>query len=175
MAQALDQGNCGIARSRGKEAEVKPVSRRTEMPYKADGADELAKHSEVRCSAPEVNGAVVPGPFTFLLREICSWGSPETAGTAASNGRWLGAEVSRGRSTEGHEPDTKTPEGLTTREGLNLAGNGDHRWSCPRVDAGGLSEGRRSSWQRKSLASSFGTARNRRTRTRMSGGVGGGR
>ena len=56
----------------------------------------------------------------------------------------------------------------------NLAGRSDHRWSCPSVDAGWLSYGRRSSWQRKSAASSFGTARNRRTRTRMSGGVGGG-
>src|SRR5262245_28212748 len=26
------------------------------------------------------------------------------------------------------------PEGLTTREGLNLAGRHDHRWSCPRSD-----------------------------------------
>ena len=165
MAQALDRGNCGIVRFRGKEAEVKPVSRRTEMPYKADGTDELAQHSEVQCSVPEVNGAVVPGPFTFLLREICARGTPATAGTAASNDRCLGAEVSRGRSTEVHEPDTKTPEGLTTREGLNWAGNGDHRWSCPRVDADWLSAGRRSSWQRKSIALSFGTARNRRTRT----------
>ena len=32
------------------------------------------------------------------------------------------AGVSRGRSTESNEPDTKIPEGLTTREGLNLAG-----------------------------------------------------
>jgi hypothetical protein len=55
-----------------------------------------------------------------------------------------------------------------------LAGSSDHRWSCPSVDAGWLSYGRRSSWQRKSAASSFGSARNRRTRTRMSGGVGGG-
>ena len=122
IAQALDRGNRGIARFRGKEAEVKPVSRRTEMPYKADGADELAKHSEVQCSAPEVNGAVVPGPFTSLLGEICAWGTPVTAGTVASNGRRLGAEVSRGRSTESHEPETKTLDGLTTREGLNLAG-----------------------------------------------------
>ena len=132
MAQALDQGNCEIARSRGKEAEVKPVSRRTEMPYKADGADELAKHSKVRCSAPEVNGAVVPGPFTSLLREICSRGSPATAGAAASNGRCLGAEVSRGRSTgrpTARDPrpvQTKRPEGLTNREGLNLVGSRDH-------------------------------------------------
>src|SRR5512134_3947739 len=42
MAEALDRSNCGIARSRGKEAAVKPVSRRTEMPFKADGAGKPA-------------------------------------------------------------------------------------------------------------------------------------
>ena len=152
------------------------MSRRTERSYKADGTDELAPHSAVRCSVPQVDDPVVPQEFTSLRREICARGTSATAGAAVSNGRRSGAEVSRGHSTEGHEPDTKTPEGLTTREGLNWAGNGDHRGSCPRVDAGWLSAGRRFSWQRKSLASSsFGTARNRRTRTRMSGGVGGGR
>ena len=40
------------------------------------------------------------------------------------------AGVSRGHSTGSHEP-VNTPEGLTTREGLNLAGRHDHRWSCP--------------------------------------------
>ena len=158
----------------------KRMSRRTERPYKVDGAGELAPHSAAQSSAPEINGPAVPREFTFLLREICSRGSPATAGTVASNGHRPGAEVSRGRSTGDHEPgairpvETKKPEGLTTREGLNLAGSSDHRWSCPSVDAGWLSYGRRSSWQRKSAASSFGTARNRRTRTRMSGGVGGG-
>ncbi len=42
------------------------------------------------------------------------------------------------------------------------------------LDADRLSFGQRSSWQRQRAASSFGTARNRRTRIRMSGGVGGG-
>ena len=147
MAQALDSSNCGIARSRGKEASVKPVSRRTEMPYKADEADKLAPHSEVRCSVPEVDGTVVQGQLTSLLREICSGGSPATAGATIRNGRRPGAEASRGRSTGSHEPgavrpaQTKKPEGLTTREGLNLAGRSDHRWSRPRGDAERLSEG----------------------------------
>ena len=140
MAQALDRGNCGIARFRGKEAEVKPVSRRTDlsavgaarkefgaaegpegrasgrraspMPYKADGTDELAKHSEVQCSVPEVNGAVVPGPFTFLLREICARGTPATAGTAASNDRCLGADLSRlGKRRKDFRPRRKSEGG----------------------------------------------------------------
>src|ERR1035437_1698668 len=100
----------------------KLMSRRTERPYQVDGADKLAQHSAVRCSAPEINGPVVQREFTFLLRETCHRGPSETAGARASNGPRALAGVSRGRSTESNEPDTKIPEGLTTREGLNLAG-----------------------------------------------------
>ena len=95
------------------------MSRRTERPYKVDGADELAPHSAVRCSAPEINGPVVPREFTSLLREACNPSPPATAGAAASNGHRAGTGVSRGHSTESNEPETKIPEGLTTREGLN--------------------------------------------------------
>ena len=119
----------------------KLMSRRTERPYKVDGTDKLARHSAVRCSVPEINGPVVQREFTFLLRETCGPAPPETAGTVVSNGRRPGAEVSRGRSTESHEPAPKKPEGLTTREGLNLAGSIDHRWSRPNVDAERRSEG----------------------------------
>jgi hypothetical protein len=94
------------------------MSRRTERPYKVDGADKLARHSAVRCSVPEINGPVVPREFTFLLREACYPSPPSTAGAAASNGRRAATGVSRGRSTESNEPGN-TPEGLTTREGLN--------------------------------------------------------
>ena len=96
----------------------KRMSRRTERPYQVDGADKLARHSTVRCSVPEINGPVVPREFTFLLREACYPSLPSTAGAAASNGRRAGTGVSRGHSTESHEPGN-TPEGLTTREGLN--------------------------------------------------------
>jgi len=49
----------------------------------------------------------------------------------------------------------------------------DHRWSCPLgAEAAGRATGQRSPWQRKSAAQSARTARNRRTRTRMYGGVG---
>ena len=94
------------------------MSRRTERPYQVDGVGELAPHSAARCSAPEINGPVVPRKFTFLLRETCSPSLPATMGTAFSNERRAGTGVSRGRSTESHEPGN-TPEGLTTREGLN--------------------------------------------------------
>src|SRR6266850_7776471 len=46
------------------------------------------------------------------------------------------------------------PDGLTTREGLNLAGRHDHRWSCSGSDeADWPSYRQRPSWQRKSAAS----------------------
>ena len=82
----------------------KLMSRRTERPYKVDGADKLAQHSAVRCSAPEINGPVVQREFTSLLRETCSRGPSETAGARVSNGPRAFAGVSRGRSTESHEP-----------------------------------------------------------------------
>ena len=75
------------------------MSRRTERPYKVDGADKLAPHSAVRCSVPEINGPVVQREFAFLLREACRPNPPATAGTAASNGRRAGTGVSRGHST----------------------------------------------------------------------------
>jgi len=96
----------------------KRMSRRTERPYQVDGADQLARHSAVRCSAPEINGPVVPRKFTFLLREACSPSLSATMGTTFSNERRAGAGVSRGHSTESNEPGN-APEGLTTREGLN--------------------------------------------------------
>ena len=141
MAQALDRSNCGIARSRGKEAAVKPVSRRTERSYKADGAGKLAQHSNAPCSAPEVNGPVAQAEFTSLLREICPPSPVPQAGSgaASSNGRREEAEVSRGRSTERNEPDTAIPDGLTTREGPNLAGSSDPGWTGTGVDAEWLS------------------------------------
>ena len=96
----------------------KRMSRRTERPYKVDGADQLARHSAVRCSVPEINGPVVPREFTSLLREICGPSPVATSGAELSNEPRVAAEVSRGHSTESHEPGN-TPEGLTTREGLN--------------------------------------------------------
>src|SRR5436190_7337291 len=100
----------------------KLMSRRTERPYKVDGAGELAPHSAARCSVPEINGPVVQQEFTFLLRETCNPSLSATIGLAASNGAQAGAGVSRGHSTDRYEPATKRPDGLTTREGLNLAG-----------------------------------------------------
>ena len=98
------------------------MSRRTERPYKVDGAGELAPHSAAQCSAPEINGPVVQQEFTSLLRETCRPSPSVTVGAVARNGCRAGTGVSRGRSTEGNEPETKKPDGLTTREGLNLAG-----------------------------------------------------
>ena len=84
----------------------KLMSRRTERPYKVDGAGRLAPHSEARCSVPEINGPAVPREFTSLLREACSPNPSATVGAAASNGRRRDAGVSRSRSTESNEPGT---------------------------------------------------------------------
>lgn len=120
----------------------KLMSRRTERPYKVDGVGEHAPQGAAPCSAPEINGPVVQREFTSLLREACSPSPSATAGAAVSNGRRAAAGVSRGRSTESNEPATKKPDGLTTREGPNLAGRHDHRWSCP----GALKPNRPSYW-----------------------------
>jgi len=64
--QILAYGNCETVRFRGKAAYGKDVSPRTGTPYKADGAGELAPHSEARGSVPEVNGGVVHRNNVFL-------------------------------------------------------------------------------------------------------------
>jgi len=51
-------------------------------------------------------------------------GTAATPGTAIREGRRGSTGVSRGHITGSHEP-VNTPEGLTTREGLNLAGSSD--------------------------------------------------
>jgi hypothetical protein len=84
----------------------KRMSRRTERQCQVDGADKLAPHSAVRCSAPEINGPVVPREFTSLLREAGHPSPSATAGAAVSNDRraavlsscaFLGFQIRRGR------------------------------------------------------------------------------
>ena len=84
------------------------MNRRTERPYKVDGAGELAPHSAAQCSAPEINGPVVQQEFTFLLRETCNPGLSATMGLAASNGAQAGTGVSRSHSTGSNEPENET-------------------------------------------------------------------
>jgi len=62
--QEIPQGNSIIAMRASIQAEREQASPRS---YKAHGEDELAPHSEVRCSAPEVNDPVVQGEFTCFL------------------------------------------------------------------------------------------------------------
>ena len=151
----------------------KLMSRRTERPYKVDGAGELARHRAARCSAPEINGPVVQQEFMFLLRETCNPSLSATAGAAASNGRRAGAGVSRGRSTESNEPETQA--GWPHNSGRAELGRQN-------TTSGGLVPGALKPIGRalgsdhpgreRVAALSVRTARNRRTRTRMSGGVG---
>ncbi len=123
--KAIDKGNCGVARPRGKEAGVKTASPRTEMCYKADDRDELAQHNEVQDSLSEVKHGVVPGKFINLLGETCPASHPShrrSNGTLVSNREGESAGVSRGHSSAGNEPGVnghlewcslKAPEGLT--------------------------------------------------------------
>src|ERR1022692_1194980 len=74
----------------------KLMSRRTERPYKVDGAGELAPHSAAQRSAPEITGPVVQQEVTSLLRETCSPSPPATVGPMARNGCRAGTGVSRG-------------------------------------------------------------------------------
>jgi hypothetical protein len=49
-SKILDEGNCGRATDRGKEAGVKLVSLRTETTYKASHPGKLAQHSKAQDS-----------------------------------------------------------------------------------------------------------------------------
>jgi hypothetical protein len=112
------------------------MSRRTERPYKVGGTDELAQHSAVRCSIPQINGPAVQQEFTFLLRETCSPSPPETVGAAASNDCRAGTGVSRGRSTESNEPaktgwthnSGRAELGRQTRPSVVLSRNVEADW-----------------------------------------------
>ena len=152
----------------------KRMSRRTERPYKVDGADKLAQHSAVQCSAPEINGPVVQREFTFLLRETCNRDPSETAGARVSNGPRAVAGVSRGRSTESNEPGRPGWPHNSGRAEL-----GRQNTTIGGLDPGamkpiGRALGSDHRGRERVLRHSARTVRNRRTRTRMSGGVGGG-
>jgi len=132
----------------GRKPQSKLMSRRTERSYKADGADKLAPHSQVRCSTPEVNDPAAQQEFTSLLRETCASGTAATPGAAIREGRCGSTGVSRGHSTESHEPGN-APEGLTTREGLNLADSTTRCWTEPGDEAERPSRGSASAGQRR--------------------------
>ena len=139
--KALDQGNCGAARRRGKEAGVKTASPRTGTCYEVGVTDELAPHNEILDSMTQIEHGVVPGRFTPLLGEIC----PESAAalarsTGGGNVAGQRTEVSRGRSSAGHEPGVghrspvpvpNAPEGLTQARRTKLVGTAETAASLP--------------------------------------------
>jgi len=105
--KALDKGNCGVARPRGKEAGVKAMSPRTETGYEAGDADELVPHNEVPVSASQVKPGVVLRKFTSLPGEACPpGGRARECGAVTVRGNASGQRtgVSRGRSSAGYEP-----------------------------------------------------------------------
>jgi len=98
--------------------EIKAVSRRTEIAYKAEEADECAQHHEVRGCASTVNAAVVQLQFTFLSGETCHTCASETESVDLSNGVDDGAGVSRGHSSSALERRPERRERGSPRRGL---------------------------------------------------------
>ena len=143
--QILDYGNCDFVRNRGKEAYVKDVSPRTGTWYKADGAGELAPHSEAQGSMPEVNHGVVHRNNTFLPGEA----SPRCFGGFKAT-RHPGALVAAMRRAERSEesaegivavPQTVSSRRRVTRPVKNAARCGVQRpepkkWNQPEVGHG---------------------------------------
>src|SRR3974390_3207365 len=150
------------------------MSRRTERPYQVDGVGEHAPQGAAPCSTPEINGPVVPREFTFLLRETCGSAPPETVGTGVSNGRGRSAGVSRGRSTERNEPGTPGGSHNSGRAELGRQNTTIGGLVPGALKPIGRALGSDHRGRERVAALSVRTARNRRTRTRMSGGVGGG-
>ena len=154
----------------------KLMSRRTERPYKVDGAGELARHSAARCSAPEINGPVVQQEFTFLLRETCGPSLSATAGTVVSNDQRAGQEsaeavVPRATSRQHrNRTDSQLGKGRTWQADTTIGG----LVSEAMKPIGRATDSDHRGRERVLLLSAR-TVRNRRTRTRMYGGVGGGR
>ena len=151
------------------------MNRRTERPYKVDGTGRLAQHSEAPGSVPEINGPVVPREFTCLLRETCYRGPPETAGATVSHDPRALAGVSRGRSTESHEPGNTGGSHHSGRAELGRQNTTIGGLVPGAMKPIGRALGSDHRGRERVAALSVRTARNRRTRTRMSGGVGGGR
>ena len=152
----------------------KLMSRRTERPYKVDGTGELARHNAAPCSTLEINAPAVQQEFTSLLREACNPSPPATAGAAASNGPRAGTGVSRGRSTEGNEPGQPGRPHNSGRAELGRQNTTIGGLVPGAMKPIGRALGSDHRGRERVAALSVRTARNRRTRTRMSGGVGAG-
>ena len=149
----------------------KLMSRRTERPYKVDGAGEHAPQGAARCSALEIKGPVVQQEFTFLLRETCKGAPLETVGAVVSNCHRALAGVSRGRSTESHEPGNTGGPHNSGRAELGRQNTTIGGLVPGALKPTGRALGSDHRGRERVAALSVRTARNRRTRTRMSGGV----
>lgn len=141
--KALDKGNRGAARHGGKEAGVKAASPRTETDYEADGADELARQSEVPVSEPKVKSGVVPRKSRPLPGETCpASGIARERGADTIRGNTAGERtgVSRGRSSARRyelgvgyylpQGEPKAPEGLTPARRTEPSGTAETAATC---------------------------------------------
>ena len=150
-------------------------SRRTERPYQVDGAGEHARQGAARCSAPEINGPAVQQEFTSLLRETCSPVLPATAGAVTSNGHGAGQESAAAIVLRATSRQRRNRTGSQLRKGRT--------WRADTTMGGLVSEAMKPTGRafdsdprgrERVLRHSARTARNRRMRTRMYGGVGAG-
>ena len=140
---ALDKGNCGVARPGGKEAGVKATSPRTGTGWEAGDADELAPQSEVPVSASQVKPGVVLRQSRPLPGETCPAGGPvrkRRAGTVRGNTGGEPTGVSRGHSSAGNEPGVgvhlrwsapNEPDGLTHARRTELIGTAETAVGLP--------------------------------------------
>ncbi len=117
--------------------EFKVVSRRTEIAYKAEEADEVAQQTEIRGCASTVNATVVQQKFTFLSGETCRTCAPATESVGASNGVDDAAGVSRGHSTDDLSGRPERKERASPRRDLepSMMPSGGEDVSCPADEA----------------------------------------
>jgi hypothetical protein len=101
-----------------RKMEYNTVSRRTEIAYKAEEADEVAQQTKVRGNASTVNAAVVQLKFAFLSGEACGTCAPTTESAGLSNKAGDAAGVSRRRSTDDLSGRPERKERASPRCGL---------------------------------------------------------
>ena len=109
-----------------------------------------------------------------MERETCKRAPLETAGARVSNGPRALAGVSRGRSTESNEPGNTGGPHNSGRAELGRQNTTIGGLVPGAMKPIGRALGSDHRGRERVTALSVRTARNRRTRTRMSGGVGGG-
>ena len=92
----------------GRKPELKVVSPRTGIAYKAEDSGKAAQHVEAQGSGSTVNAGATQLQFAFLSGETSTLGTPATGSGAPGNRGVEGGGVSRGHSTA--EAEAGRPE-----------------------------------------------------------------